>query len=329
MDSLSSSSNTSALEQITLNELVTRRHANILSLPEELSPASRPCSPIEEERVLAIRARIATAVNTAGGDTTNPKWGYVSRMTQIGSTSRRYISVAPGIRMGEGKKVGLGRSFEWGVPEAEAEAEWQAYEQRWEEAVVAEEERRKDKATMKALKTSKHFKPAVVEEPEVTPAASIPSSKAEVIREKVQRWQAQVVTVALAPDEPMSQSMVSDTAPSQVVEAKGKERAHGVKVQASLGFPVMKRASVNSGKGGSSASSKPRVSPAAGAPTPPSDVAAASPSEKAQEPRPASDLERVPEIPESAVVAHIAEVPECVRGLHAIPTNIMRSYVSF
>ncbi|KAI0738087.1 hypothetical protein C8Q80DRAFT_1276100 [Daedaleopsis nitida] len=265
--SLSSSNST----EINLSELLAQRHAAYICLPEELCAASRPSSPTSEERVANLKAQFVAAVNTSGGDTTHPKWGYVSRLAHLGCTSRKYVGIAPGIRIGDGKSVSVGKNFMWELPETEEL--WEEYEQRWKDAVEEEERRKRTKTTVRTTRTSKYFKKIVevpAEEMEEEPGASLrpaasTSSKAEVIRDKVERWQAQV-PVAAPPDVPMSQDTVDSLPSPNVHKGKGKERAaQGDKVQASLGFRVVKRTSVTSAKGGGSAPTKP---PAARDPSP-------------------------------------------------------------
>ena len=310
MEAGSSSNSIVSNPEISLNELVTWRHANFIALPEELCPASRPSSPASDERVFAMRNRISGLVDLAGGEPANPKWGNVSRFAHLACTSRGYKPMETGVRIGDGRKVSVGKGFKWELPETEEE--WAAYERRWEEA-VAEETKKKMKAkdaakardAAKASKTSKYFKPSA--EPDPPPR---PSSKAEVIREKVERWQAQVVSVVAVQDVPTSQEM--SEAPLAVIVEKVKVKEKGGKVQASLGFPVVKRASTSSGKGGNGASSKPKVFPTARVPTPPSDEPMPSAPKEASEPMARDVLAPLQETAEQAVVAQITEVPELV-----------------
>ncbi|TFK83797.1 hypothetical protein K466DRAFT_528335 [Polyporus arcularius HHB13444] len=310
----------SSLVEESLNERIARQRAAVLSFPYELCPASRPSSPTSEERILDLKTRIATAVNTAGGDPTNPKWGFVSRMVQLGCTSRKYIGVVPGVRTGDGRKVTL-KNFKWELPETEEG--WAAYEQRWEAAVAEEKRTSETKVAAKSSRTSKYFKAAATEEPVAVPRLRASSSKAEVIREKVERWQAQVATVPpAAPDAPMSQDPTSSPPAPKVDKGKVKERApQGEKLQASLGFPVVKRPSVTSAKGGSGGPSKPRISPAARVPTPPDD----NPSpDVPEDPIPHESTERPP-VPEPPPVAKITDLPEMSFLPPSFPSQLQTS----
>ena len=246
---------------------------------------------------------MAHLVNLAGGDTTNPKWGYVSRFAHLTCTSRGYVPVESGVRIGDGRKVSVGKKFKWELPETEEG--WTAYQQKWEEAVAAEERKNvKARKAAKLPKASKYFDSAAGA-PEPPPR---PSSKAEVVRDKVERWQAQVVTVATAHDVPASQQTATSSQGANAEKVTTKEK--GGKVQVSLGFPVVKRSSTTSGKGASSAPSRPRVSQTARVPTPPNDDPAPS---KAQELTASDGPELLQGISEQAGVPQITEVPELVR----------------
>ncbi|KAM5542027.1 hypothetical protein V8D89_004337 [Ganoderma adspersum] len=323
MEAGSSSYSIVSNPEISLNELVSRRHANFTALPEELCPASRPSSPTSDDRIFALRNRISGLVNLAGGDPANPKWGNVSRLAHLACTSRGYKPMEISVRIGDGRKVSVGKGFKWELPETEEE--WVAYERRWEEAVAEETKKRvrakdaaKAKDVAKASKTSKYFKPSA--EPDPSPR---PSSKAEVIREKVERWQAQVVSVVAVQDVPTSQEMTEAPLAVSVEKVKAKEK--GAKVQASLGFPVVKRASTSSGKGGSGASSRPKVSLTARVPTPPSDEPMPSAPKEVPEPM-ARDIPAPPqETAEQAVVAQITEVPELSFLPPSFPSQLQTS----
>ncbi|KAI1785636.1 hypothetical protein LXA43DRAFT_121356 [Ganoderma leucocontextum] len=317
MEARSSSYSIVSAPEISLNELVAQRHANFTALPEELCPSSRPSSPTSDDRVSALRNRVSRLVHLAGGDPANPKWGNVSRFAHLSCTSRGYVPMESGVRIGDGRKVSVGKGFEWELPETEEE--WAAYQQRWEEAVAEETKKRENpKGAAKASKTSKYFKASA--EPDMPPR---PSSKAEVIREKVERWQAQVVTVVNVQDVPTSQEMTESPLVLSAEKLKAKEK--GGKVQASLGFPVVKRASASSGKGGSSASSKPKVSATARVPTPPSDDPMPSAPKETSEPMACDIPEPLQGMSEQAVVAQITEVPELSFLPPSFPSQLQTS----
>ena len=136
----SSSASTESEEPVSLQDLLAQRHANYITLPEELCPASRPTSPASDERVAALKAEVIALVHVAGGDTTNPKWGYIPRRLRLACTSRGYGRAPPHGRMGEGRTADVGKDFEWEMPETEEG--WAAYEERWNAAVAAEAARK-------------------------------------------------------------------------------------------------------------------------------------------------------------------------------------------
>ncbi|KAI0761477.1 hypothetical protein BD413DRAFT_242191 [Trametes elegans] len=216
--SSSSSSFCSSSEPETpLHERVEQMYASYMQLPRELCAASRPSSPMSEERIADWKDHISHAVKVARGETTNPKWGYVSRITQLACTDRGYVGIAPGVRMADGRKAPLDMRFNRVLPETDVE--WEEYERRWYDAVALGGKKAQDLSDAKfastAPRTSKYW-PKPVEEPpavEEQPAAASSSrpaqqlSKAAVIHAKVSRWQAEVVTDP--DDEPPSQPAAS------------------------------------------------------------------------------------------------------------------------
>ncbi|KAH9857441.1 hypothetical protein C2E23DRAFT_892174 [Lenzites betulinus] len=243
--------------EVPLSDLVDRMNANLITLPEELCAASRPASPSSEARTAAWKSQIIHALQIAGGDTTHPKWGYVSRITKPACTRRGYIGVAPGVKMGDGRKVKVGKDYEWTLPETEKD--WSRCEKKWMEAVESGKTNGVSNAPPQATRTSKYWPKAPEEQPDAScsRAAQVPK-KTALIREKVQRWQAQVATDA----EERSVSQPTDDAPQSSGAARAESKpkttlAAGVKVQMPLGFPVMKRSSVTDGKGGSGATRRP------------------------------------------------------------------------
>ncbi|KAI8974207.1 hypothetical protein BD414DRAFT_580899 [Trametes punicea] len=258
-----SPSSTSSIppSQVRLSEFVNRMHANYISLPEELCAASRPSSPSSEARAAGWQTQIVHTLGQTGGDTTHPNWGYVSRIVRLACTSRRYVGVAPGVRVGDQRNVDIDKRFNWDMPDTDEE--WLRYEKNWEEAVGAEMQMPTSTSKGKNARTSKYWRKSSDEQPGASSsrAASLPS-KASLVREKVKRWQAEVVP---EPDEPLMPQ--ETTAVSQSPKA-GKTKAKvalpsGEKVQASLGFPVVKRSSVTDAKGGHIAAPKVKGTPSA------------------------------------------------------------------
>lgn len=310
-----SSSASSSFESDTppLCELIDRMHASLISLPEELCAASRPSSPTSEARTAAWKSEVAHAVQVAAGDTTHPKWGYVSRITKLACTSRGYIGIAPGIRIGDGRKVDVGQKFEWVLPETEKD--WTRCEQRWQAAADVEKMKAKAKSTFKATRTSKYWAEPVRDQPEASssrsPIAPAPR-KVDIVREKVERWQA---TVATVPEDPPASQMTIDLSQSSKTDkTKGKAKAKEVhtpseKVQGSLGFPVVKRSSVTDAKGGRGAAPKPKATPPARPPTPPNHSQMPL---GASRPQSSPDGQILPVDQQHQEVPHIAEMSELV-----------------
>ncbi|KAI0333068.1 hypothetical protein GY45DRAFT_1359810 [Cubamyces sp. BRFM 1775] len=248
------SASSMSVPETRLSKLVNRMNTNYISLPEELCAASRPSSPSSDERIAEWKSQVSYALRVAGGDTTHPKWGHVSRITQLACTSRRYIGVAPGVRMGDGRPVTLDKKFEWALPETEER--WKRYEKKWEMAVQGVKSTTKAKTSPAAAKTSKYWPKRAPEQQAASSSRHPPSpSKAEVVRKKVEKWQAEVVTEA------EDVQAVYETVNPQGDKGKGKAKSThppGEKVQTSLGFRVVKRSSVTDAKGGRSAASKPK-----------------------------------------------------------------------
>ncbi|KAH9890453.1 hypothetical protein C8Q73DRAFT_704389 [Cubamyces lactineus] len=275
------SASSMSIPEMRLAERVDRMNTNYISLPEELCAASRPSSPTSDARVAEWKSQVSYALRLAGGDTTHPKWGHVSRITQLACTSRRYIGVAPGVRMGDGRLVTLDKKFERALPETEER--WKRYEKKWEKAVQAEKRTSKAKASPAAAKTSKYWSKRAQEQSASSSSSRPPPSpsKAEVVRKKVERWQAEVVT------EVEDVQVAYEAISSQGDKAKGKAKSThppGEKVQTSLGFRVVKRSSVTDAKGGRSAASKPKPTSPARSPNRPDPDTMSTHATKAAEP---------------------------------------------
>ncbi|KAI0355190.1 hypothetical protein OH77DRAFT_1511837 [Trametes cingulata] len=327
MDVLSSSSNSSSAPalEVSLAELVDRMHANFVALPEELCVASRPSSPSSEARTAAWKSRISHALEVARGDTTHPKWGHVSGVTQLVCTSRRYAGVAPGVRMGDGRKTRVGEGFEWTLPATEKE--WSRFEKKWEEAVNGQE-KPKSHHVAKATRTSKYWPQPVDEQPEASSSRPAPlPTKADVIREKVERWQAEVA-MEPAEDKPASQRTAEYSLSPKADKGKAKTKeaaASGEKGQTSLGFRVVKRSSVTSAKGDRPVIPRLKPSPPARPPTPPSQDHAPDPPAAASEPPDPGAGEPLPEHHRSQELPQIAEVSELSFLPPSFPSQLQTS----
>lgn len=324
MNAVSSSSTTTSteIEELSLHERLQLRRDNYAALPQELVPASRPSSPSGDGRVAELKAAVTALMEVAGGDTTNPKWGYLTRKTTLACTSRRYVTAAQRVRVGDKHGAArVGKRFKWELPETEGE--WEAYERRWETAISEEAERKNRKASAKRSKspskvtrTSKYFDQPAAEssqpealprdktaaeqeralEPEAEQHKTGTRHKAKTIQEKVERWQAQVVTVPNIENLPNTQVSLDPSQSPKVDKGKAKEAlSQGDKVQTSLSFRVVKRSSVQSAKGDSAASSKPsKQSPPIPALTPSRDELPAVAAVPAPLPRPIQPASSAP-----------------------------------
>ncbi|OBZ75259.1 hypothetical protein A0H81_04963 [Grifola frondosa] len=204
-------------------EILIQTSSNINSLPEELCPASCPPSPRSDARSALWGEKIMEAINAAGAETTHPKWGHVSQLVKLSSTSRGYKSAAIGVRVGEGRKRNA-QDYKWVLPETEDG--WVECERRWEDRVALGS----SPVAREKTKTSKYFQRTT----EGHASRALPrSNRAEIARQKVEKWQARIV--ALAEDD----SAVPETRSSSSKVNKGKGRERGT-----LGFPVVKRSSV-------------------------------------------------------------------------------------
>ncbi|KAI0668296.1 hypothetical protein C8Q78DRAFT_1155529 [Trametes maxima] len=306
------SSSSTPVQEVRLEELVGRMRTTYASLPEELCPVSRSSSPSCETRTAAWISQFADALQAAGSDTTHPKWGYVSRLSQLAATSRGYVGVAPGVRMGDGRKVSVGKNFEWELPETEEE--WVRYEKKFEAAVKTEAKRAKSKSDAKATRTSKYWPTPTEERLQASSSRPQPAvSKAELIRKKVERWQAGVATDP--EDTPASQGTTEPSQSSKTNKGKAKAKvkepaAPGEKVQASLGFRVVKRSSVTDAKGSHIAASQSKATPPVAPPDSPNRKAPPKSTGEASQPLKPYDGVQLPERPLIEELPQIAEVSE-------------------
>ncbi|KAI0823826.1 hypothetical protein BC628DRAFT_481262 [Trametes gibbosa] len=290
---------------VPLSDLVDRMHANFVTLPEELCAASRPASPSSEARTAAWKNQIVHALQIAAGDTSHPKWGYVSRITKPVCTSRGYVGVAPGVKVGHGSKVKVGEDYQWVLPEVEKD--WAGCEKKWEEAIDSQKIKMAAKASPQATRISKYWSKT----PEAQPTASsshavqVPK-KAALIREKVERWQAQV---AKDPeDQPASQPTDVSQSP-RIDKARPKAKAkvtHMIseKVQVPLGFPVVKRSSITDVKGGRGAVPRPHQLEG---PAPPTQNEVPREASQSASPNDGLDLAAGPRRAEPATIADLSD----------------------
>ncbi|EMD34267.1 hypothetical protein CERSUDRAFT_125460 [Gelatoporia subvermispora B] len=215
--SSSSSSSHPIADCAEVADRLRRARERLADVPEVLCPSSCPPSPVQHGHNKSIEAKLKSAMSAAGNDPTHPKWGHVSFMLRTACTSRGYVGAAPGIRIGQGRKLAVD-NVAWQLPDTEVE--WDEYEKKWDEWT-----RQRD---LSSAKTSKFW-------PKDTPQRP---SKAELVKEKVSAWQAKITHDGL--EDPASP--LEATHLSRVID-KGKAKDTGrlaVMKQSPLGFVVVK-----------------------------------------------------------------------------------------
>ncbi|CAL1703128.1 unnamed protein product [Somion occarium] len=214
--------------RLSYTEQLSRAHEQLASLPTELCPPSCPPSPHFESHAELIRERILEAINVSGGESSNPKWGHVTRLVRMGCTSRGYRGAAPGVRVGSTSAVEV-HGYQWTLPETEEE--WKECEKRWKKCsrVIVGKDREM---------ISKYWPQDAAPRPNLSQAMANgeqTKSKSQRVREKVESWQAKLIHLV---DETPSQTPPLDVVP----EPNGqKEVTLEAPKQSSLEFPVVKR----------------------------------------------------------------------------------------
>lgn len=183
---------------------------------------------------------ITDAINAAGGDPTHPKWGHVSRLVKLGCTSRGYVGAAPGVRVGDTRKVII-HDVHWMLPETEEE--WRDYERKWGHKF------QRDLAT--GGRVSKYWRQPSEEPLEHEPpkVSQLGGTKFELVQEKVTAWQATVPPAKGGPSG--SNTTEVPHPPKNTDKGKAKVKAKTVEAsgsQGSLGFSVVKRSGITVGK---------------------------------------------------------------------------------
>ena len=281
MASSSSSSSSSEIDnQLTLAERISKAQQAFASLPEELRPPSRPGSPQMSARAQGLKQAIVKAVTEANSNPTHPKWGHVTHMVKLQCTRRGYKSVEEGVRIGDTQKANI-TNVEWMLPETEEE--WDRYVRRW------------GKKFNSRNRTSKYFQTEEADEIEHSP-----TRKAEIIRERITTWQANVVAMEdPAPSQDVRPSTpVEGTTTSMTAVEKGKAQEAilpGGLSQSSLGFTVGKRPTVPTAKKQVKPNNDPPI-PAAPEPRQPQ--------------KPPSDVRMSSSLPQSEAVAPVVDAPQ-------------------
>ncbi|EPS98344.1 hypothetical protein FOMPIDRAFT_96290 [Fomitopsis schrenkii] len=247
-------------------------------------------------RAEGLKQAIVDAVTMANSNPTHPKWGHVTRMAKLHCTRRGYKSAGEGIRIGATQKATISK-VEWVLPEIEED--WDRYVRRW------------GKKFDTRHRASKYFQTEEADAIEQSPAR-----KAEIIRERITTWQANIVPMEEDPVPPQDDVLpipVEDTATSIIAVNKGKAKEtanqEGLS-QSALGFTVGKRTTVSAKKQGKANDQHvPTVPEPQRPPKSPSDVRMSSSLPQSEAPAPVADA-LVPPPPSSGPNPVIAEVSE-------------------
>ncbi|KAI0373108.1 hypothetical protein BV20DRAFT_962888 [Pilatotrama ljubarskyi] len=227
--------------------------------------------------------------------------------------------------MGDRRKREVGDDFQWVYPETEQE--WIQHEKGWEDAANTRDNNLKSRP-IKSMRTSKYWPQPADEQPERSSPrpASLPT-KADIIREKVERWQAEVATEPEDASASISAVDLSQLPKADKARAKTKEPlASGEKVQTSLSFRVVKRSSVTSAKGDRAVVPKPKATPPARPPSPPTrDHTSNAPGAVLSEPPNLSLGGELPEEHQNHDLPQIAEVPELSFLPPSFPSQLQTS----
>ena len=207
-------------------EQLSRRHDDLATLPDELSPPSCPSSPQTESRSELFRDKLLDAVNATNGQPSNPKWGLVHRMLRMACTSRGYRGAASGTRVGGSSSTDV-RDYKWILPDTEQQ--WLRCEERWKRCLRVADQHPEQASNPRA-------KDAYGDD--------WPQSRSQRIREKVEHWQAQLITV-----EETQSSLHDDNSEPKAASPKEVLAPIANSRQTALLFPVSKHG-VSGTKGG-------------------------------------------------------------------------------
>lgn len=220
-----SSQNSGNNNKLNFMDQLSRRHEILNALPHELSPPSCPSSPQAESRSELLRERLLDAVNASNGEPSNPKWGLVHRMLRMGCTSRGYRGVASGVRVGNTSAVDI-RDYEWVLPDTEEQ--WNRCEQRWNELLKGPIEKRHERPSKYWAKNGAEGRPSLP-----LGEDDWPKTRSQRIREKVENWQARLVSVEETSPQSSSNDVPKSTTEKEIVPV-------AISRQTSLVFHVSK-----------------------------------------------------------------------------------------
>lgn len=238
----------------TYFERISQLSEVLQSLPDELAPSSCPNSPSMDTRVDALRQKFADAITGSVSETRNSKWGHVSNLTKMASTSRQayfpavpnvdgqlsYIGAAPKVRVGQTRKAKLD-GYQFVMPDTEEE--WWECEKKWESWVASGGMERSLKGAQ--MKTSKYWNK---EESEAEPPP-LSLEKTRAVREKVQSWRVNIPSIRKTMLSQVSNVPSVDMEQGSSQPKKGELTQDPVRKQPSLMFPVVKHLASDSSAG--------------------------------------------------------------------------------
>ncbi|KAI0308783.1 hypothetical protein OF83DRAFT_1160133 [Amylostereum chailletii] len=199
----------------TYNERLLHRHLAIASVPAVLCPPS-PTSSTNKDSVDLLREQIRKAVTAARGQPSSSKWAHVDSLTRLGCARGRWVGVgrrAP-------KVPAQTEDREWFI--AETDEQWAEWEKN------PERRRKQGKGEAASAPVDEQGK------------KDAPPRTQDRIKEKVARWQAEVVPGSVSQPTPV-QSQTGRT-----------QQKQNLKRPSPLGFPVVKPStavSMKKGKG--------------------------------------------------------------------------------
>ncbi|TFY51744.1 hypothetical protein EVG20_g10858, partial [Dentipellis fragilis] len=216
-------------------------HVALAGVPPELCPPS-PMSDVDEESVEDLRADIRAALTAARGEPTSGKWAHVAGLMRMGCTRGRWRGAgARGTPVDSGGDSS-GDGARWFL--AETDEEWFEWERQRATEKIAKRRKGKDIAASAV--------PAASAEPE----PGFERSSAELIkaREKVERWQLDVVAVPESEPTPAPDAQDRDGGEDEAGGVAGPQRRpeegdHDPKQPSPLGFAVVKRATIPASTG--------------------------------------------------------------------------------
>lgn len=172
------------------------------------------------------------ALNHARRDARNPNWIHVTRALRMACTSRLCRGLPHGVRIGERAKVDVDiGDYQWLLPDTEEQ--WKDLEEKWRSRVP--------RPSAEAVQSLKH-RPRQVSEGEEQDEREQDKTptKAELVRDKVRAWQANVIHVG----QPTAMPEVNDVVTGH--DSPQNNSGTSRKKQSPIEFPVAKMSAIAS-----------------------------------------------------------------------------------